>query len=461
MAIPEKFITELTDRSDIVDVVSGYVRLTKRSGANLFGLCPFHSEKTPSFSVSPDKQIYHCFGCGKGGGVISFIMEIENLSYPEAVAFLGDGVVLGSDAEGGGPVMDSHGPVGASCDAKSQQEAFPVRDGGVQDGLEGQDRHPGILQDIKVPDIAPEVSDGAYPAGRHVLRRVVGEGEGDGAPGAGSGDEDPVGVDPKVLPGKKAVEGFGAVGDGMTDDTAAIQAAFDESAENKKKIIIFPAGTYVITAQLIYNQSNAHILGYGAVITKQNYLDDFIEIHENLTDKQQSELNDLRENIHNSFDKELSYKDVLNMYDSEGKKHSLIKKKIISDFVYWLYDASSEDGNPILLHGQMKSGDNLYKNFNSFLGIKSITFDGQFKYFVGKKKEALQSNLPTSCVIRDVIPWNRNGVNKGGPIFFNELEHMLSVEFVRNGQYTVIPFPMKYLNEYVKKKKKDEDFGED
>ena len=75
-------------RSDIVDVVSGYVRLSRKSGSNLFGLCPFHSEKTPSFSVSPDKQIYHCFGCGKGGGVISFIMEIENLSFPEAVAFL-------------------------------------------------------------------------------------------------------------------------------------------------------------------------------------------------------------------------------------------------------------------------------------------------------------------------------------------------------------------------------------
>ena len=88
MAIPEKFIQDLVDRSDIVDVVGSYVRLSKKSGANLFGLCPFHSEKTPSFSVSPDKQIYHCFGCGKGGGVISFIMEIENLSYPEAVAFL-------------------------------------------------------------------------------------------------------------------------------------------------------------------------------------------------------------------------------------------------------------------------------------------------------------------------------------------------------------------------------------
>ena len=88
MAFPENFITELAERNDIVDVVSSYVRLGKRSGSNQFGLCPFHSEKTPSFSVSPDKQIYHCFGCGKGGGVINFVMEIENLSFTEAVEFL-------------------------------------------------------------------------------------------------------------------------------------------------------------------------------------------------------------------------------------------------------------------------------------------------------------------------------------------------------------------------------------
>ncbi|NCC67836.1 MAG: DNA primase [Clostridia bacterium] len=88
MAFPESFLQELTARNDITDVVSQYVKLNKRSGANLFGLCPFHSEKTPSFSVSPEKQIYHCFGCGKGGGVINFIMEIENLSYPDAVRFL-------------------------------------------------------------------------------------------------------------------------------------------------------------------------------------------------------------------------------------------------------------------------------------------------------------------------------------------------------------------------------------
>lgn len=88
MAFSESFLQELCERNDIVDVVSGYVRLTKKSGSNQFGLCPFHSEKTPSFSVSADKQIFHCFGCGKGGGVINFIMEIENLSFPEAVEFL-------------------------------------------------------------------------------------------------------------------------------------------------------------------------------------------------------------------------------------------------------------------------------------------------------------------------------------------------------------------------------------
>ena len=94
MPIPESFLQEVSDRNDIADVVSGYVRLNKKSGANLFGLCPFHSEKTPSFSVAPDKQIYHCFGCGKGGGVFNFIMEIENLTFPESVEFLAKRVGL-------------------------------------------------------------------------------------------------------------------------------------------------------------------------------------------------------------------------------------------------------------------------------------------------------------------------------------------------------------------------------
>ncbi|MCR5137267.1 MAG: DNA primase [Oscillospiraceae bacterium] len=88
MAFPESFLEELVSRNDIVDVVGSYVQLTKRSGANYFGLCPFHNERTPSFSVNPSEQFYYCFGCGKGGGVINFIMEIENLPYPDAVRSL-------------------------------------------------------------------------------------------------------------------------------------------------------------------------------------------------------------------------------------------------------------------------------------------------------------------------------------------------------------------------------------
>lgn len=84
MAIPEQFLDELTARTDIVDVVGQYVPLT-RKGANYWGLCPFHHERTPSFSVSPDKQIFYCFGCHKGGGAIRFLMELEGLPFHEAV----------------------------------------------------------------------------------------------------------------------------------------------------------------------------------------------------------------------------------------------------------------------------------------------------------------------------------------------------------------------------------------
>ena len=84
MAFPPSFIDELIARNPIEDVVGQYVSL-KRSGANMFGLCPFHGEKTASFSVAPDKGIYYCFGCHKGGGAINFMMEVEGLSYPDAV----------------------------------------------------------------------------------------------------------------------------------------------------------------------------------------------------------------------------------------------------------------------------------------------------------------------------------------------------------------------------------------
>ena len=87
MAFPPAFLDELIARNPIQDVVGQYVNL-KRSGANMFGLCPFHGEKTASFSVAPDKGIYYCFGCHKGGGAINFMMEIEGLSYPDAVRAL-------------------------------------------------------------------------------------------------------------------------------------------------------------------------------------------------------------------------------------------------------------------------------------------------------------------------------------------------------------------------------------
>ncbi|MCD8397949.1 MAG: DNA primase [Lachnospiraceae bacterium] len=89
MYYSDDVIEEVRLRSDIVSVVSGYVKLQRR-GSNYFGLCPFHNEKSPSFSVSPGKQMYYCFGCGAGGGVFNFIMEYENYTFPEAVRFLAD-----------------------------------------------------------------------------------------------------------------------------------------------------------------------------------------------------------------------------------------------------------------------------------------------------------------------------------------------------------------------------------
>ncbi len=89
MPLPEGFLDELVARSDIVDIASGYVSLQRKSG-RYWGCCPFHNEKTPSFSVRQERQVYYCFGCHKGGGVINFIMEVENLPFMEAVQLLAD-----------------------------------------------------------------------------------------------------------------------------------------------------------------------------------------------------------------------------------------------------------------------------------------------------------------------------------------------------------------------------------
>ena len=89
MRYSDDLIEEIRMKNDIVDVISGYVKL-QRKGSSYFGLCPFHNEKSPSFSVSPGKQMYYCFGCGAGGNVFTFLMEYENFTFPEALEMLAD-----------------------------------------------------------------------------------------------------------------------------------------------------------------------------------------------------------------------------------------------------------------------------------------------------------------------------------------------------------------------------------
>jgi DNA primase len=99
MRIPEQKIEEVRSASDIIDVISGYVKLKKR-GKNFLGLCPFHTEKTPSFNVSADRQMYHCFGCGVGGNVFTFVMEHEKVSFVEAIRTLADRAGISLPEEG-------------------------------------------------------------------------------------------------------------------------------------------------------------------------------------------------------------------------------------------------------------------------------------------------------------------------------------------------------------------------
>lgn len=102
MPLPERFLDELMARTDIVDLVSESVRLTKK-GNSWWGCCPFHGEKTPSFHVLPDRQIYKCFGCGRGGGVIRYVMELENLPFQDAVAVLARRAGMAVPEFGGAP----------------------------------------------------------------------------------------------------------------------------------------------------------------------------------------------------------------------------------------------------------------------------------------------------------------------------------------------------------------------
>ena len=85
----QELVEEIRSRSDIVDVISGYVKL-QRKGSNYVGVCPFHNDRNPSMSVNQPRQMYHCFSCGAGGDVFKFVMDYENLTFPEAVKVLAD-----------------------------------------------------------------------------------------------------------------------------------------------------------------------------------------------------------------------------------------------------------------------------------------------------------------------------------------------------------------------------------
>src|SRR5512138_1412554 len=114
MMIPDEKIAEVRERAGIVEVISDYISL-KKSGANYLGLCPFHGEKTPSFNVNPARGIFHCFGCGVGGNVVTFVMKMEGTSFPEAVKLLAKRV---------GVVIEERLPTPAEkrrLDAKEQQ----------------------------------------------------------------------------------------------------------------------------------------------------------------------------------------------------------------------------------------------------------------------------------------------------------------------------------------------------
>ncbi|MCD8143084.1 MAG: CHC2 zinc finger domain-containing protein, partial [Clostridiales bacterium] len=102
MAIPEAFLEKLNERVDLVDVASGYTTLQKK-GNRYWGCCPFHSEKTPSFSITPEKQMYYCFGCHKGGHLINFVMEAEGVGFVDAVGILAQRAGMPMPEDNGNP----------------------------------------------------------------------------------------------------------------------------------------------------------------------------------------------------------------------------------------------------------------------------------------------------------------------------------------------------------------------
>lgn len=165
--IPEQFIDELIARADIADVVGDYVHLTPKGG-NIWGLCPFHAEKTPSFSVNRERQIYKCFGCGKGGGAINFIMEIENLSYPEAIRFLAKR--LGMEVPETGQSDDRRKKVRRAVEANTAAARFYHS---YMVGVEGQSVREYMAQRQISPKFATRFGLGAAPEEWDMLTKTL------------------------------------------------------------------------------------------------------------------------------------------------------------------------------------------------------------------------------------------------------------------------------------------------
>ncbi len=163
--IPQTFIDEVQARTDIVELISGYLSLRK-AGRNFRGLCPFHTEKTPSFMVSPDKQIFHCFGCGQGGGVFQFLTLIEKISFPEAVEMLAKRVGLVIPYQNESVLKEKT----TLYDAVNAAATF------FHHNLKSDKKYQSILQYLAKRGVGPEAIDkfklGFAPAGNVLLNHL-------------------------------------------------------------------------------------------------------------------------------------------------------------------------------------------------------------------------------------------------------------------------------------------------
>jgi len=166
--IPHDVVERVRSATDIVDLVSGYVGL-KKSGANYSGLCPFHQEKSPSFSVSPARQIFHCFGCGAGGDVIGFMMKVENFSFPEAVRKLADraGIEVPEPKGRAGDKGEFEALIKANSDAAGFFEAT------LRDSREGKKARTYLESRGLPEDVWKEFSIGCAPSGWDGLARML------------------------------------------------------------------------------------------------------------------------------------------------------------------------------------------------------------------------------------------------------------------------------------------------